>query len=241
MDIEVLRRAPLFATLDDEAFRLLTDELTEVDLSRGASVFREGDPGDRLYFIVTGKVKLHRTSPDGRENTARRPRPRRAVRRAVAVRPGPAHRDRHRAHRGQAPRARPRRPPALAERPPRGGHRPAARRRPPPAQDQRPDVRPGLLRRPGPRGQGAAGPVAPLRRAAARTASTSPTTSPRRSWPSWSAPPARRSTRPSPTSRAAAGCAWRPAPWSCSTWSASPAFALSLAGITPAAHRRPAT
>ena len=36
MDIEVLRRAPLFATLDDEAFRLLTDELTEVDLSRGA-------------------------------------------------------------------------------------------------------------------------------------------------------------------------------------------------------------
>ena len=42
MDIEVLRRAPLFATLDDDAFRLLTDELTEVDLSRGASVFREG-------------------------------------------------------------------------------------------------------------------------------------------------------------------------------------------------------
>lgn len=47
MDIEVLRRAPLFATLDDDAFRLLTDELTEVDLSRGASVFREGDQGDQ--------------------------------------------------------------------------------------------------------------------------------------------------------------------------------------------------
>ena len=68
MDIEVLRRAPLFATLDDEAFRLLTDELTEVDLSRGASVFREGDQGDQLYFIVSGKVKLGRTSPDGRES-----------------------------------------------------------------------------------------------------------------------------------------------------------------------------
>ena len=68
MDIEVLRRAPLFATLDDDAFRLLTDELTEVDLSRGASVFREGDQGDQLYFIVSGKVKLGRTSPDGRES-----------------------------------------------------------------------------------------------------------------------------------------------------------------------------
>ncbi len=68
MDIEVLRRAPLFATLDDEAFRLLTDELAEVDLSRGASVFREGDQGDQLYFIVSGKVKLGRTSSDGRES-----------------------------------------------------------------------------------------------------------------------------------------------------------------------------
>lgn len=68
MDIEVLRRAPLFATLDDEAFRLLTDELAEVDLSRGASVFREGDQGDQLYFIVSGKVKLGRTSADGRES-----------------------------------------------------------------------------------------------------------------------------------------------------------------------------
>lgn len=68
MDIEVLRRAPLFATLDDEAFRLLTDELTEVDLSRGASVFHEGDQGDQLYFIVSGKVKLGRTAPDGRES-----------------------------------------------------------------------------------------------------------------------------------------------------------------------------
>ncbi|MCW1249674.1 Crp/Fnr family transcriptional regulator [Acaricomes phytoseiuli] len=68
MDIEVLRRAPLFATLDDEAFRLLTDELAEVDLARGASVFHEGDQGDQLYFIVSGKVKLGRTAPDGRES-----------------------------------------------------------------------------------------------------------------------------------------------------------------------------
>ena len=68
MDIEVLRRAPLFASLGDEVFAALTEELTEVDLSRGASVFREGDQGDRLYFIVSGKIKLGRTSSDGREN-----------------------------------------------------------------------------------------------------------------------------------------------------------------------------
>lgn len=68
MDTDVLRRAPLFASLDDEAFAALTKEITEVDLSRGAPLFYEGDPGDQLYFIVSGKMKLGRTASDGREN-----------------------------------------------------------------------------------------------------------------------------------------------------------------------------
>ena len=68
MDTDVLRRAPLFASLDDEAFAALTKEITEVDLSRGATLFHEGDPGDQLYFIVSGKIKLGRTASDGREN-----------------------------------------------------------------------------------------------------------------------------------------------------------------------------
>ena len=68
MDTDVLRRAPLFASLDDEAFAALTKEITEVDLSRGATLFHEGDPGDQLYFIVSGKMKLGRTASDGREN-----------------------------------------------------------------------------------------------------------------------------------------------------------------------------
>ncbi|GAA2514919.1 Crp/Fnr family transcriptional regulator [Kocuria salsicia] len=68
MDTDVLRRAPLFASLDDEAFAALTEEITEVDLSRGATLFYEGDLGDQLYFIVSGKMKLGRTASDGREN-----------------------------------------------------------------------------------------------------------------------------------------------------------------------------
>ena len=68
MDIDVLRRAPLFASLDDQAFAALTEELTEVELSRGSTLFHEGDPGDQLYFIVSGKIKLGRTAPDGRES-----------------------------------------------------------------------------------------------------------------------------------------------------------------------------
>ncbi|MFJ8279916.1 Crp/Fnr family transcriptional regulator [Streptomyces griseoviridis] len=65
---DVLRRNPLFAALDDEQAVDLRASMSEVTLARGDSLFHEGDPGDRLYVVTEGKVKLHRTSPDGREN-----------------------------------------------------------------------------------------------------------------------------------------------------------------------------
>jgi CRP-like cAMP-binding protein len=39
-----------------------------VEVPRGEAIFHEGDPGDRLYVIVEGKIKLGRASGDGREN-----------------------------------------------------------------------------------------------------------------------------------------------------------------------------
>jgi CRP/FNR family transcriptional regulator, cyclic AMP receptor protein len=65
---EMLRRAPLFETLDDEATNELRAGATEVRLARGERLFSEGDPGDRLYVVIEGKIKLTRASPDGREN-----------------------------------------------------------------------------------------------------------------------------------------------------------------------------
>ena len=37
-------------------------------MERGDVLFREGDRGDTLYVIAEGKIKLGRSSPDGREN-----------------------------------------------------------------------------------------------------------------------------------------------------------------------------
>jgi CRP/FNR family transcriptional regulator, cyclic AMP receptor protein len=65
---DVLRSAPLFTALDDSGAEALRSSMTEVHVHKGESVFEEGDPGDRLYVIVEGKVKLGVTSPDGREN-----------------------------------------------------------------------------------------------------------------------------------------------------------------------------
>ncbi len=63
-----VRGAPLFAALDDEAAAALRASMAEVRLSRGDVLFAEGDPGDRLYVVIAGKIKLGRTSADGREN-----------------------------------------------------------------------------------------------------------------------------------------------------------------------------
>jgi CRP/FNR family cyclic AMP-dependent transcriptional regulator len=68
VDTEVLRQAPLFRALDDEAATALAATLTETRLRRGDVLFREGDTGDEAYVVTAGKVKLGRTSSDGRDN-----------------------------------------------------------------------------------------------------------------------------------------------------------------------------
>ena len=68
MDNDVLRQAPLFSSLDDEAATALGGSMAETTLRRGDVLFHEGDSGDRLYVVTEGKVKLGRSSSDGREN-----------------------------------------------------------------------------------------------------------------------------------------------------------------------------
>jgi CRP/FNR family transcriptional regulator len=65
---DVLSRAPLFTALDEEAATAVQASMASVTLPRGEVLFTEGEPGDRLYVITTGKLKLGRSAPDGREN-----------------------------------------------------------------------------------------------------------------------------------------------------------------------------
>jgi len=68
VDIEVVRNATLFAGLDDEATSALLKFMKPRSLRRGTALFREGDSGDELYIVSTGKLKVGRESVDGREN-----------------------------------------------------------------------------------------------------------------------------------------------------------------------------
>ena len=65
---EILSRAGIFQGVDPVAVNNLIQELETVRFPRGATIFEEGEPGDRLYIITSGKVKLARHSLDGREN-----------------------------------------------------------------------------------------------------------------------------------------------------------------------------
>ena len=68
MDNSVILNSPMFQGMAEEETTALTSRLTEIDLSRGDVLFREGEPGDRLYIIGSGKIKLGRRAADGREN-----------------------------------------------------------------------------------------------------------------------------------------------------------------------------
>lgn len=65
---ENLAKAGIFQGVDSDAALALGSQLETVDYPRGSAIFSEGELGDRLYIILTGKVKLGRHSPDGREN-----------------------------------------------------------------------------------------------------------------------------------------------------------------------------
>ena len=64
----IIRKAPLFSALDDEAAHELRQSMVALKLNKGQVLFKEGQDGDRLYVVVHGKIKLGTTSTDGREN-----------------------------------------------------------------------------------------------------------------------------------------------------------------------------
>jgi CRP/FNR family cyclic AMP-dependent transcriptional regulator len=68
VDPEVLKQAPLFAGLEDEAASALSAAMGTIKLKRGEVLFHEGDTEDRLYVVISGKIKLGRSGSAGREN-----------------------------------------------------------------------------------------------------------------------------------------------------------------------------
>ncbi|HSO00751.1 MAG TPA: cyclic nucleotide-binding domain-containing protein [Candidatus Nanopelagicales bacterium] len=61
--IEQLSRVPLFKGLTPTALELISRVANEESHGLGTKIFQHGDPGDKLYIIVEGKVRISRDIP----------------------------------------------------------------------------------------------------------------------------------------------------------------------------------
>jgi CRP-like cAMP-binding protein len=60
-----LRRAAIFDGLDTAAANALARRCKRVKFASGCTIYCEGEPGDELYVVVSGHVKITRRSPRG--------------------------------------------------------------------------------------------------------------------------------------------------------------------------------
>ncbi len=69
MTLEALRSVPLFASLTDDAARDLRSLLAEQDVPNNTRLFRQGDKGDAMYLIESGRIRISITDHDKKELT----------------------------------------------------------------------------------------------------------------------------------------------------------------------------
>ncbi|BDG59112.1 Crp/Fnr family transcriptional regulator [Caldinitratiruptor microaerophilus] len=62
-----LRDIAMFAGLSDEELRRVAACVHERRYRKGSVIFSEGEPGEAVYFVRHGRVKVYRVSPEGRE------------------------------------------------------------------------------------------------------------------------------------------------------------------------------
>src|SRR4051794_6539333 len=62
---ETLRRSTIFRRLAADDRGRLAAVATTRDYDKGAFIFSEGDPSDLLYTVVTGRVKVFKSTPRG--------------------------------------------------------------------------------------------------------------------------------------------------------------------------------
>lgn len=65
--LEQLRKIYLFSFLEDEQLAEVDRLIMERTYQRGRIIFVEGEPGEAVFFLKTGRVKISKQTEDGRE------------------------------------------------------------------------------------------------------------------------------------------------------------------------------
>ncbi len=69
--LELLRGTPYFAGLPEAELRDIQKLVDERAFERGEMVLLEGEPSEAIYFVKSGRVKVFKTSPEGKEQVLR--------------------------------------------------------------------------------------------------------------------------------------------------------------------------
>lgn len=67
MDLSLIRQAAIFADLSDDELAAIAEICKEQRVPRNQHVFKEGEPGNRLYIVAEGEVRISRDVPGSGE------------------------------------------------------------------------------------------------------------------------------------------------------------------------------
>lgn len=66
---KTIKDSPLFCLLDDQQAEIAGNLFTEKKISEGMAIFVENMPGESLYLIVSGTVRISKMISEGEEKT----------------------------------------------------------------------------------------------------------------------------------------------------------------------------
>lgn len=69
VDRNDLRRCPLFGGLSNDDIERIAQNSRERSVAAGETIFMEGHPCEGFYVVASGRVKVFKLGPDGRERT----------------------------------------------------------------------------------------------------------------------------------------------------------------------------
>lgn len=67
MKVALLKQAQIFAELDDEELDAVAEICSEQEFKFSQKIFKEGEPGNRLYIVAEGEVRISRDVPGSGE------------------------------------------------------------------------------------------------------------------------------------------------------------------------------
>lgn len=67
--VDFLRQTPLFADLNDAQLKYIAEDIVQHQYQQGDVIFREGDPGQVVYLVAAGQVRIFVNGWDGNETS----------------------------------------------------------------------------------------------------------------------------------------------------------------------------